>query len=268
MFDSYQVIEQQAMVHLANAYDMVLGYSWPGGDQKLDWWQAKKRANAVARMFRFLLDSLAGDAGAVDVMSHSLGARVTLKALKGSPGRIVRNYFCTAPAVDNECFESDEEFADAIPSCERVYIFHSSRDEVLRFAYASSERDLALGLYGPEDKTYIEVATRTVFVANCKKVVSNHGGARRRCTTTSRPASPVACSASSPCESSPQNRSSARPQAARAGRDGAGSATTGWASARRAANPAARSARVLTASARRCGRPQTSTRCLARVMPV
>ncbi|UXY53123.1 alpha/beta hydrolase [Pseudomonas tohonis] len=179
VFDSYQVIEQQAMVHLANAYDMVLGYSWPGGDQKLDWWQAKKRANAVARMFRFLLDNLAGDAGAVDVMSHSLGARVTLKALKGSPGRIVRNYFCTAPAVDNECFESDEEFADAIPSCERVYIFHSSRDEVLRFAYASSERDLALGLYGPEDKTYIEVATRTVFVANCKKVVSNHGGYKR-----------------------------------------------------------------------------------------
>lgn len=50
---------------------------------------------------------------------------------------------------------------------------------MLRFAYASSEQDLALGLYGPEDKTYIEVATSTVFVANCKKVVSNHGGYKR-----------------------------------------------------------------------------------------
>lgn len=176
VFESYQVIEQQAMVHLADAYDLVLGYSWPGGDQKLDWWQAKRRANAVARLFRFLLDSLVGKASAVDVMSHSLGARVTLKALKGSPGRLVRNYFCTAPAVDNECLEGNEEFADAIPSCDRLYIFHSSRDEVLRFAYAASEQDLALGLYGPEDKTYIEVITQTVFVANCKKVVGNHGG--------------------------------------------------------------------------------------------
>jgi hypothetical protein len=113
-------------------------------------------------------------------MSHSLGARVSLKALKESLLKnVVRNYYCTAPAVDNECLEPGEEFFSSVASCGRVFVFHSARDGVLRLTYEAAEWDRALGLYGPEDKEYVSTRAKTIYVANCKRQVSKHGGYKR-----------------------------------------------------------------------------------------
>ncbi|MFL7870996.1 MAG: alpha/beta hydrolase, partial [Anaerolineales bacterium] len=175
-----QIIEDQIQALTPGAYDLVVGYSWPGGDRGLEWWQGKSRANAVARLFRPLIEEMSKSAAFVDLMSHSLGARVSLKALKESQVQAaVRNYFCTAPAVDNECLEVGEEFSQAVPSCGRLFVFHSARDGVLRVSYQAAEWDRALGLYGPEDKDYISRKARTIYVANCKKIVGNHGGYKR-----------------------------------------------------------------------------------------
>lgn len=175
--DAYQIIEDKLAGKLPEVYDLVLGYSWPGGDRGIEWWTGKHRANAVARRFRFLIELLAGRATALDLMSHSLGARVVLKALKESgQGDLVRNFWCTAPAVDHECLEPDKEFSRALPSCRRLFVFHSARDGVLRLAFFSAERDPALGLFGPEDRQWVSGKAKRVFVANCKHCVGYHGG--------------------------------------------------------------------------------------------
>lgn len=180
VFDAYQIIEQKINELTPDVYDLIIGYSWPGGDKSIEWWQAKSRANSVARMFRFFVEELSLSAQTIDIMSHSLGARVALKALKESQHQdIVRNYYCTAPAVDNECLEVNEEFYDAVSSCNRLFVFHSSKDGVLRISYEAAERDRALGLYGPEDKDYISTKARKIYVINCKKYVSKHGGYKR-----------------------------------------------------------------------------------------
>lgn len=180
VYDAYQIIEQKIQIFVANTYDLILGYSWPGGNHKTEWLQGKSRANSVARIFRFLVEELSASAKAIDIMSHSLGARVVLKALKESQLQdAVRNYYCTAAAVDNECLEQDEEFYNALASCSRLFVFHSSRDGILRIAYGAAERDHALGLYGPEDKDYVSTKAKKIYVANCKKQVSNHGGYKR-----------------------------------------------------------------------------------------
>lgn len=180
VYDAYSVIEQKAMEHVDAHYDMVLGYSWPGGDHGIEWYQSKRRANAVARRFRFLMERMSDRSAGLDIMSHSLGARVTLKALKQSPkDDVVRNYFCTAPAVDDECLEAGEEFHPSVEKCQSLFVFHSKRDGVLSTAYRVAEFDNALGLYGPEDKAYIQNRTKNIFVANCKKKVRSHGGYKR-----------------------------------------------------------------------------------------
>jgi len=183
VYDAYSVIENKTNDFLGNEYDFVIGYSWPGGDKGLEWWASKKRANAVARRFRFLIEGLTTNVKALDVMSHSLGARVVLKALKqSSRNRVLRNYYCTAPAVDNEVLEQGEEFHSSVEKSDRIYVFHSKKDGVLAGAYRVVEFDNALGLYGPEDKQYIQNKTKNIFVANCKKRVDSHG-AYKRCVS-------------------------------------------------------------------------------------
>ena len=180
VFDAYEIIENKVNQHLAGVYDLIIGYSWPGGDKALEWWDAKSRSNAVARRFRFLLEELSSSSAFIDLMSHSLGARVSLKAFKESTTKdLIRNYYCTAASVDNECLEVDEEFHQSVLSCGRVFVFHSRKDKVLASAYRVAELDNALGLYGPEDKAYIQNKARTIYVANCKRTVRSHGGYKR-----------------------------------------------------------------------------------------
>lgn len=175
VYDAYSIVKIKVREFLETHYDHIIGYSWPGGDNGLDWWASKKRADEVAGRFCLLIESVSQNVAALDVMSHSLGARVTLNALKQSlHSKIIRNYFCTAPAVDNEVFEKGEEFYDSINKAGALYIFHSKRDGILAGAYRLAEFDNALGLYGPEDKQYIQNKTKNIYVANCKKVVDGH----------------------------------------------------------------------------------------------
>ena len=175
--DSYQIMESNIAEYLDGTYDMVIGYTWPGGNQKLEWWDAKSRANAVARMFRQLLDSLSSETIQIDLISHSLGARVCLKALKDASKQLVENYYCMAGAVDNESLELDEEFHPSLKNIKKLFVLHSARDEVLAFAYQAAELDNAIGLFGPED--FRSIIDFNIYVANCKKVVANHGGYKR-----------------------------------------------------------------------------------------
>ena len=179
IYDAYSIVDEKIRIHLSDEYDDVVGYVWPGGDSKLDWWQAKRSANGVARRFRRLVAGLSGSAASLDLMSHSLGARVIFKAMKqaeANNGKMpIRNYFCTAASVDDEVFEPGEEFHGAVDRFAQVYVFHSRRDRVLKLAYGIAEGDVALGLSGPEDKSYIQNSTKNVFVINCKRKVGKHG---------------------------------------------------------------------------------------------
>lgn len=179
IYDAYSIIEDKIRTHLNSEYDDIVGYVWPGGDAKLDWWQAKRSANGVARRFRRLVNRLSGSAESLDLMSHSLGARVILKAMKqaqSNNGKApIRNYYCTAASVDDEVFEPREEFHRMNDRFAQIHIFHSRRDRVLKLAYGIAEGDVALGLSGPEDRSYIQNSTNNVFVINCKKKIRKHG---------------------------------------------------------------------------------------------
>ena len=180
VYDAYSVIQEKIRNRLSHQYDLVIGYSWPGGDDALDWYTSKRRANAVARRFRFLLQDLSPLVRGIDVMSHSLGARVVLKALKQAPltngGPLVRNYFSMAASVDNEVFEPDEEFHDCIRNIGSIFVFHSKKDGVLGVMYRLSELDRALGLSGPEDKAFVQYRVPSMYVINCKREIESHGG--------------------------------------------------------------------------------------------
>ena len=186
--NAYAILEDQisASITGTDAYDQIIGYIWPGGDDAFDYFATKTRANALARRVGIWLQKMFDKQATVDVMGHSMGVRVILKALKTRPAKVVRNVFTMAAAVDNESIEINEEFYLSTSHSENLFVFHSKHDPVLKFAYRIAEFDNALGLRGPEDPQDIiahsspdDPASPNVFVANCKHHIRKHGAYKR-----------------------------------------------------------------------------------------
>lgn len=168
---SYASIEARAR----GLYDHVVGFTWPSVHVVAQWWKAVRNAEAVDRSFVHICRAL--NAAHLDVMTHSLGARVLLSGLDELPRKqpTFRHVWLTAAAVDNEALERNEEFYAATEQIGRVFVMHSRRDNVLRLAYLGSNGDRALGLHGPEE---IAATRPNVHAVNCKRVVRSHSGYR------------------------------------------------------------------------------------------
>ena len=179
-----RVVEMMRLSHLLapdpGGYDLVLGYTWPGGWNQLSFPVAVLRANTAAKRFRATLEKLQFAAASIDVQTHSLGARVALEALDRG-GITLRNLWLLAAAIDDETLEPGEEYFAAAQRCSRVYVLHSEQDPVLRTAYRLGDVpdfDRALGWKGPQRPHRIREHSPNTKVVDCKQVVATHGGYR------------------------------------------------------------------------------------------
>lgn len=176
---AYDLIEDQTKKNMKTKYDLVVGYTWPGGDDRFDYFAAKTRSGSLAPRFCENLRQLHSSATrpkALDVMTHSMGARLTLEALKQlTTTKVVRNLFLTAAAVDNESIEKGEEYFTANGRARNSFVFHSNNDQVLKFGYNVAEWDRALGLNGPENPGDIIKHSKSTLVINCKRKINGHG---------------------------------------------------------------------------------------------
>ena len=136
---AYEIIEAKVQAILPGHYDLVLGYSWPGGDDPLDYFAAKRRASAIAPRFGIWLPKIKQAVAKLDIMTHSMGTRVMLSALQLDGAIKIDNAFNMAAA------------------------------------YRAAEWDRALGFSGPEDIANIVEHCPHVRVANCKNVIKAHG---------------------------------------------------------------------------------------------
>jgi hypothetical protein len=138
-----------------------IGVLWPG-----DWWipvinypvEAGDAAQCGRNLARFVNASLA-PASSVSLVSHSLGARVVLEAVKHLD-RPAREVCVLAAAADDDCLTSPQYDAARLNS-NRISVLASRGDLVLRLAYPAGDffSDLfydddspthrALGYHGP-----------------------------------------------------------------------------------------------------------------------
>lgn len=173
---AYNIIEQNINSNVSQQYDVVMGYTWPGGDDKFEYFAAKNRASAVSPRVGRWVGDMNLHCNSLDIMAHSMGVRVALLALEGFPANTVRNVFTMAAAVDNESIQQDEQYYSSTQSCTQTYVFHSKNDPVLKRAYQWFEFNNALGCTGPEDPSDIIQNSPNVKVINSKRVINRHGG--------------------------------------------------------------------------------------------
>lgn len=135
-------------------YEAFLGVLWPG-----DWiipainypFEDGVASKAGALLAEFMNNSLAS-ARSISLVSHSLGARVILAAVRGSNRRI-RCACITAGAVNAGSLT--EEFKAASENCDRIVTLSSRADTVLHFAYPPG--DLLADVLDPDHPPF-EVA--------------------------------------------------------------------------------------------------------------
>ena len=185
---AYARIQKAVASYFGGKYDVVVGYTWPGGALGASYPIARSRSNSAGPRLAPWLQKIARKAAALDVMSHSLGARVALKALGAglkNPAKPVRNLYLLAAAVDNESIEKGEEFYEPSKRAQQTVVMHSKKDKTLALWFRIGDAilpwqwldmfDLALGYSGPEDPADIIDHSPHVKVVNCKGPELDHG---------------------------------------------------------------------------------------------
>ena len=163
-------------------YGLVVGFTWPG------WWGphfpiARRSANYSGRYLLQLISALRSDAHTLDIQTHSLGARVALGALRNPKKAFVDNLLLSAPAVDNTSFQPGREFHDSLDGCNRCFVYHSGRDDVLRRWFPAGDfinsACPALGLNGPRRPTTALKQHSNLYVIDCSACVPEHSAYRK-----------------------------------------------------------------------------------------
>ncbi len=152
-------------------------FTWPGDVGPLWFSTAQEYAQhsgvALYRLVRALRNKYG--AAKTTLFTHSLGAHVGLRSASINAERLFRrktearfdNVLLLAPAVENDVFQrphlfDDYHFPDAPFAAQRLHIFASRADEVLKKAYSVSEFDAALGYAGPESMKPLKSVSRRV----------------------------------------------------------------------------------------------------------
>ncbi len=157
-------------------YDTVIGYLWPGYANSMEYFAARKHAEALSQRMRHNLSLLSSTAAQVDIMAHSMGNRLILEALDYAfapyKKNLVQNFYSFAAAVNDQSIEKKHSFYRSTQNCQDVYVFHSNRDDVLKLFYPIAEHEEALGYEGIG---HLAMLPHNIQFIDCSSVVSGHG---------------------------------------------------------------------------------------------
>ncbi len=114
---------------------LFVGVLWPGDSRFLpviDYPFEGDEAIASGRLLASFLNQESGGAASVSLVSHSLGARTILEALKNLT-RQARRLILMAGAIEDDCLV--KEYQSAAQNAQEIYILSSRKDWVLEFAF-------------------------------------------------------------------------------------------------------------------------------------
>jgi esterase/lipase superfamily enzyme len=155
-------------------YDLVIGYLWPGYDDRWEYYEAEHNAEKLSQTMRSHLESLSTSAAKVDILAHSMGNRLILEALNypsSNTRKVVQNYYALAAAVGDESLEKKQTYYPSTENCEKIFVFFSKRDELLKWGYTLAELETALGYDGAKDPNKLP---QNVQLLDCTTLVGGH----------------------------------------------------------------------------------------------
>jgi esterase/lipase superfamily enzyme len=138
-------------LHVTGA-EFCVAVLWPG-----DWWipainypvEAGDAVDCGQRLAKFCKDNLS-EANSISFVSHSLGARVFLEAVKRLDGR-ARVLCMAAAAMDDNCLL--KQYVVPVGKTDRIVNLASKKDWVLHYAYPAG--DAVSDAFGDDDSPFV-----------------------------------------------------------------------------------------------------------------
>lgn len=161
------------MSSASNKYDVVVGVTWPG-ESHLGvgaFAQANTLAKKSGRLLGEVLEDWSGCAASLDVITHSMGSKVLLQALKGHDTRINHAFFL-APSIFRNSLRPWRKWHKESRSIEQLVVFHSEHDYA--FSWTSIQH-LGLGYKGTQKITR---KMANYYQVNCSSIVNQNGFTR------------------------------------------------------------------------------------------
>jgi hypothetical protein len=152
-------------------YTRIIGIAWDGDHGRLNFWASEMAANRAGRRFAAVLRQLKEEDIKVNVITHSLGARVLLTALNllgDSDGAPIDQAFLWQPAVEQYALSDadthqgrlgHEAFPHAHRGVKRLVVLHSDGDGILNARLGNSNEGR------PEDAQQDPIDTVLGYVA-------------------------------------------------------------------------------------------------------
>lgn len=157
-------------------YDMVIGLLWPGYQLKPSWlhnslvfFKANPHARKSGKILSGLLAVLAHEAQSVDLLTHSMGSKVALFALKNQEEKI-GNLFLMAPSIGAKNLQTNHKYG---------FASESVRDKIIAFF---SNNDPAFNSVGKKKMGYRGIASKKplpegkFLSVDCSAAIRSHSG--------------------------------------------------------------------------------------------
>ncbi|MGD8427939.1 MAG: DUF726 domain-containing protein, partial [Balneolaceae bacterium] len=160
-------------------YDVVIGFIWPGGISEFDYFRAKINTSAAGKRLRAWLKKLNLVCKAVDMLGHSMAAQVGRMAFKNEDNIKVRNIYSMGAAINNNSVFDSNEFNNIIQSCDRIFIFYTENDRILKYAYRLIEWHSPIGYAGPNMGLLNDKAPEKIRLVDCSDFIADHTGYKR-----------------------------------------------------------------------------------------
>jgi esterase/lipase superfamily enzyme len=171
---NYRQTARQVNNHLRDQYDYIIGFTWPAGMNRFDYFKARKNASAAGKHLRIWVELIQSYDCTIDGMGHSMAARVGVRALGKPLDSPLRYIFSFAPAISNKIMHEGETFKNLLSNCTNFYLFYSIHDRTLKYGFRLVEWKNAVGYSGPADKERIVNKIRRIKIIDCQEVIHDH----------------------------------------------------------------------------------------------
>lgn len=176
ILNTYLTIDQKIMNNLNQVFNHVIGFIWPGGESRFDYFDAKRNTRRAGERFRHILTWLNLHEATVDIMGHSMASLVGRMTLLSSYPLHINNIYSFGSAITKEAIVKHDEIRNAIKRTNHFYVFVTQNDSLLKYGFRLIEWKSPIGYKDGEEDQKIMKNLDKITIVDCTEVIKNHTG--------------------------------------------------------------------------------------------